>query len=394
MNFEKAPERPSVEEAGKKEIAVKPEKKEFSPELKRAADFYRSMLLSEDMGINLQSKEIVEKMKSAGTSKDAARDLARVRSFIMRKIEEGTWREGNPLGSLFEDMLVVEGRHADLFGPDANVVRSAEHDDIRNGVDLILELPINPDEDYTEGNLARITIDATVSENHEVLRSKLAGIKERPLRSVDHYISPTTDEPVKIEKAPHVILNIPAFSLSRFIEKSGMAIFYPDPTGPKKNQYAASGQRKKILEQYPAMRGLLDSIDAQLLTQSLAEMEVIGGSLKAADYSPETDEAIASVFAAGAMIGDPFSAKKDGRDKYFSALDKMLYLVRLDMLKRTGRPFDPDLLLSRAADAHKAVSASINKKATERSAAGVAERSQPVISPAFERAFRAAFGSA
>lgn len=395
MNFEKAPGRPSVNETENKDVSPKPEKKEFSPELKHASEFYRSMLLSEDMGINLQSKEILERMKKAGSSKDALRDLDRVRSFIARNIERGTWREGNPIDVLFEDMLVVEGRHADLFGPDANVSRSAEHDDVRNGVDLILELPINPHEDFTEENLARITIDATVSEGREVLKSKLAGIKERPLRSVDYYISPTTNEPVKIENAPHVILNIPAFSLARFIEKSGIAIFYPDPSGSKKDQYTASDRRKKILETYPAARGLLDLIESQLLAQSLSEIERSAKSLMAVGYSAETDSAIASVLAEGAAIGDPFSVSKSERDDYFTALADAIHRMRLDMLKRTGKPFEPNVLLSKVIDAHKAISSSINKKAAERSAAGLGVReSRPVISPAFETSFRSIFGSA
>lgn len=389
MNFDKPRERPVVEVG--KNGSVNQERERLFPELKRAVEFYRSMLAREDMGVNFESEGVIKKLEEAG-SRNIDKDIASANTRLARKKEEGSWTETSPLAELLENMVVVEGEQAGLFGPDARAVRLGVFDDVKHGADVMLELPVNPDAPDSpeeEGDITHIIIDITTAESMETLSEKFKRIKDSPLGSVSHYISPVIDKGIRVKNAPRVILNIPAEDLSRFIKMSGISDFCPDVNSPER--YKAAKKRREILEAYPPARGLLDSIDAQLIGQSIFEMKIAAEKMLETDHSEESTamkDAIAKVTLAGIRIGDPFSSSQKGRDGYFSSVESFLKLIDEKKI-----PFNSSSkqLLIRLLEAHAAVTRAISRKAADRAALDLPANNRPTVPPAFNRAFSEVF---
>jgi hypothetical protein len=106
------------------------------------------------------------------------------------------------LAEVFEAIIFDEGESANWFGENAALVKTSDYDDLKNGVDAVVEY------DQEEG-VSRMAMAIDVTFNHD-LQKKIDGIKRRivagDLATVKYFVSEVSSMRGEISKIPHVIV--------------------------------------------------------------------------------------------------------------------------------------------------------------------------------------------
>jgi hypothetical protein len=110
--------------------------------------------------------------------------------------------EAIKLATIFEAIIHEHAELSEWFGPDAFTVKTSRFDDIRNGVDSVVEFPEN---EATPTYLA-LAIDITFSADTEAKFEKIRKeIEEEKLAEVKYFTSEHTP-PRRLQKVPHAVI--------------------------------------------------------------------------------------------------------------------------------------------------------------------------------------------
>jgi hypothetical protein len=159
---------------------------------------------------------------------------------------------GVELAHIFEAIICHQGELANWFGENSMTIKSARYDDLKNGVDLIIEFTDNDDKN---SHLA-LAVDVTFS-SFEKLYEKLDGIKtdieDGKLAYVKYFESERSGIKGDIKGIPKTVIGA-------------------DPRTLYKLMDLWVGGKEKELEKHPIQFMILDQIMAQLIRfKELAE---------------------------------------------------------------------------------------------------------------------------
>ncbi len=103
-------------------------------------------------------------------------DLEEVRSWEKKFEEEDTFeqKEARRLARIFESIIYDQGERALWFGESAQTIKTSRYDDIKNGIDLIVEFL----KDESHSSLLALAVDVTLTSDAEKIREKLEKIKK------------------------------------------------------------------------------------------------------------------------------------------------------------------------------------------------------------------------
>lgn len=160
---------------------------------------------------------------------------------------------------------VMEGIELhDWLGPNASVVFTSKYDDIKNGVDLLVQFT---DEN---GEIIYLAIDVTANDDSAKLTQKLQrsieDVKRGKLSKVKYFAPPQSAEAYKIESkkaginVPRAVIGTNTENTQKMIEKFAQV-------------YEQGG--RKDLGSYELQYALLEEIEAQLLYQLQTAIEAL-----------------------------------------------------------------------------------------------------------------------
>jgi len=216
---------------------------DFESAKKKKEKVFKDAVKEKDFVGKVYSKEEVEK------------DLNYV-----KQIEEAFSREGKDeeaenvveMAHIFEAIICEEGELADWFGENVMVIKSARYDDLKNGVDLIIEFNDSGEED---SHLA-LAVDVTFA-GFEKLHEKLDGIKndaeDGKLSYVKYFKSEESGFKGDIKGVPKTVIGADSRTLYKLMD-------------------LWVNEKKASLENHPVQFMILDQIMAQLVKfKELAE---------------------------------------------------------------------------------------------------------------------------
>jgi hypothetical protein len=229
---------------------------------------------------DLYSKETVE------------RDLDWVRKEEERFEREDTpeQKEARKISTIFETLIYDQAEMSEWLGRGAITIKSSRYDDIKNGIDLIIEFP---DSEETSASHLALAVDITLSSE---LEKKMNGIKRDiehgKLSTVKYFKSETLDIRGEKKDVPKVIIGADSKMLNTVID------LWMQQTGESKDElgshpiqfvlleeimmqlekfrdYAEKIKQGKISENYEKVLGTMNSIMREKL--KLRE-EVLGNN--------------------------------------------------------------------------------------------------------------------
>ncbi|MEK7630021.1 MAG: hypothetical protein AAB432_01385 [Patescibacteria group bacterium] len=122
------------------------------------------------------------------------------------KINSPEQEELNKLATIFEAVIHEHAELSNWFGPDAFTIKTSRFDDIKNGVDTVVEF----EETETTPEYLALAIDVTFSaETTEKFERIKKEIKNGELTEVKYFRSEHT-EPKKLKKIPRVVIGAEA----------------------------------------------------------------------------------------------------------------------------------------------------------------------------------------
>lgn len=141
----------------------------------------------------------------------------------VRKEEERFEREDTPeqkearkVSTIFETLIYDQAEMSEWLGKSAITIKSSRYDDIRNGIDLIVEFPDS--EEVSASHLA-LAIDVTLSSE---LDKKLNGIRRDiehgKLSTVKYFKSETLDIRGEKKDVPKVVIGVDSRTLDKVID--------------------------------------------------------------------------------------------------------------------------------------------------------------------------------
>jgi hypothetical protein len=120
-------------------------------------------------------------------------------------------------GELFEGILCEYAENSEWFGKDCRLVPLSEYDDRQNHGDFILE------KKDTDGKIIRILIDATTSNDENVILHKLENgyrpLREDKLSQVKYFQSKLENFKGELKNVPKVVIGIDLISLRRLCDE-------------------------------------------------------------------------------------------------------------------------------------------------------------------------------
>jgi len=192
------------------------------------------------------------------------------------------------LAKIFEAIIYHQGELGNWFGESGMIIKSARYDDIKNGVDLIIEFP--KEEDGEEPYLA-LAVDVTFS-SYEDLYKKLDrikdGIEKGELAKIEYFKSEHTEFKGAINDIPKTVIGTDTKILyevmdlwvneeEKELEKHPIQFMILDQIMMqlvKFKEYAESVKKPAIAEKYNRAIKILEKIIEE--KQDLRE-EVLGG---------------------------------------------------------------------------------------------------------------------
>ncbi|MDP2934586.1 MAG: hypothetical protein Q8N59_02370 [bacterium] len=201
--------------------------------LKHAEEIYETNanIIKESDFEDLYSKEVID------------RDLEWVRKEEERFDEEDTpeQKEARKISTVFEAIIYDQAEMSDWLGASAMTVKSSRYDDIKNGIDLIVEFPDN--EEASASHLA-LAVDITLSSE---LEKKMSGIKRNieqgNLSTIKYFKSETLNIRGEKKDVPKVVIGADSKMLDRVID------LWMTKTGDSKDELGKHPIQFVILEE-------------------------------------------------------------------------------------------------------------------------------------------------
>jgi len=140
---------------------------------------------------------------------NVARDIAYVeeKERAFERSDSPEQKEAKKLATIFEAIIHEHAELSEWFGPDATTIKPSRYDDIRNGVDSIVEFQESP----ASASYLALAIDATFSPDTE---AKFARIREEidrgELTKVKYFASEHLNVRGELAKIPHVVVGADA----------------------------------------------------------------------------------------------------------------------------------------------------------------------------------------
>ena len=133
----------------------------------------------------------------------------------VKKIEEKFKQEDSPekqelkkIASVLEAVVYEQIKINNWLGPEATAIKSSRYDDIKNGVDNIVEF--HKEEDFSSSHLA-LAIDETFSHDvDEKFKRIKEEIKRGELTQIKYFISERLNIRGELSKIPRVVIGIDA----------------------------------------------------------------------------------------------------------------------------------------------------------------------------------------
>lgn len=176
-------------------------------------------------------------------------------------------KERQKIGEAMEIAINDGGELYEWFGPNANITRTTEYDDIFNGVDAVVEFEDENDE--TPDRLA-LVVDVTISNDFKKMEEKirkniesLTG-KTKNRKHIKYFESPITEEKQSLNHVVPVVLALDAQHSQQLLEKFSQ--IKKLTSRERKNDYDRNLIRElnKEMAEYPAQMIFLKEIVVQL----------------------------------------------------------------------------------------------------------------------------------
>lgn len=171
-----------------------------------------------------------------------------------RKFEENATpeqKESNKLATIFEAMIYDQSERSNWLGNNAMTIKTSRYDDIKNGIDLIVEVPDK--EKPTASHLA-LAVDVTFSDD---LRDKMRKIKREidsnKLATVKYFKSDFLDFRGEKSNIPKVVVGADYKTLENVID-----LWKSEENEEYRKEY------RKLLERHHIQFIILDEIMLQL----------------------------------------------------------------------------------------------------------------------------------
>jgi hypothetical protein len=166
----------------------------------------------------------------------------------VRKEEERFEREDTPeqkearkISTIFETLIYDQAEMSEWLGKSAITIKSSRYDDIKNGIDLIIEFPDS--EEVAASHLA-LAVDVTLSSE---LEKKMSGIKRDiehgKLSTVKYFKSETLDIRGEKKDVPKVVIGADSKTLNTVID------LWMQQTGESKDRLSRHPIQFIILEE-------------------------------------------------------------------------------------------------------------------------------------------------
>lgn len=121
------------------------------------------------------------------------------------------------LAEIFEAVFYEHAEMSDWLGPNATVTKASRYDDIKNGVDSIVEFA--PDEDKSRTSHLALAVDVTTSRSDDVIWEKIARIKQEissgSLTRVKYFKSENLDIRGELQNVPRTIIMADAWKTAK-----------------------------------------------------------------------------------------------------------------------------------------------------------------------------------
>jgi hypothetical protein len=232
--------------------------------------------------------------KTVYPEEEVRKDLKYVRE-AEESFKEGVDEEsekGVELARIFEAIICEQGELANWFGENSMTIKSARYDDLKNGVDLIIEFTDNDEEN---SHLA-LAVDVTFS-SFEKLYEKLDGIKadveSGKLSYIKYFQSEKTGFQGDIKGVPKTVIGADPRTLYQLMD-------------------LWVGEKEEELERHPIQFMILDQIMIQLTKfKELAESK--NKSFIAGKYEKAIE-----------TVGKILNEKQDLREKVLGGDDSVI----------------------------------------------------------------------
>ena len=180
------------------------------------------------------------------SKEDVNRDLQYVKETeaSFKKETDEDSKKIKELAQIFEAIICDQGELANWFGESAVTVKSARYDDLKNGIDLIIEFECDNPEDSRLALAVDITFDS-FDKLHEKLDRIKRGVEEGKLSYVKYFNSEITKTKGDIRGIPKTVIGA-------------------DPKTLYKLMDLWVNEEEKKLEKHPIQFMILDQIMAQL----------------------------------------------------------------------------------------------------------------------------------
>lgn len=131
------------------------------------------------------------------------------------KVDSPEQLEINKLATIFEAIIYEHTELSNWFGPDAFTIKSSRYDDIKNGVDSIVEFR---ESDYAASYLALaidVTFSADVEKKFERIKKE---IEEGELSKIKYFVSEHMNVRGELAKIPRVVIGAESKTVKNLAE--------------------------------------------------------------------------------------------------------------------------------------------------------------------------------
>lgn len=153
----------------------------------------------------------------------------------------------------------------DWLGPNANLVRTTEYDDIVNGIDAVVEFDTNSD----KPERMALAVDASMSPDFHVIAEKIRKNANRVLGIEDHakvkyFESQITNRKESLNDMVPVVIGVDADNLAELLGKFSSLIKLQNIRGKSDLERSLIRKTKEELANHPAQKIFLEEIRLQL----------------------------------------------------------------------------------------------------------------------------------
>jgi hypothetical protein len=204
----------------------------------------------------LKDKKMVERMKEKFSEDQES----------LTKDEILVIRERKTVSEAMEKIIVEGGEIHNWFGGDSSLIQTTEYDDIFNGIDVVLEIEIEGE----ENKRIALVVDVTMSSDTSILQKKIANnlssITGKKPKEVKYFRSEITDEAEKIQDIIPVVVGLDKENSSELLTLFANIQRLKNVSGKSENDRKKLKENLKNAELHPAQKIFLNEIAMQLET--------------------------------------------------------------------------------------------------------------------------------